>query len=139
MNKSGILLDTHVWIWFVEGNESLTPAARNKINQTIEEKELYISAISIWEITMLAKKKRLIFQMPCLEWIDQSINFIGAEIIALTPAITVDSCNLPGKFHQDPADQIIVASARVFNLALMTRDERILQYARQKHLKSIRI
>jgi PIN domain nuclease of toxin-antitoxin system len=139
MNKPGILLDTHVWIWFIQGNESLKRSARDRINQAIEEKELYISAISIWEISMLVKKGRLSLEMPCLEWIHQSLNFIDAEIIPLTPAITVDSCNLPGKFHQDPADQIIVASTRILNLALMTRDERILDYARKKHVKVIKV
>lgn len=136
---NGILLDTHVWIWYALGSAELKKESRVKIEAACKENKIYLSAISLWEISMLEKKQRIKFEMPSLEWIDQSIELMPLIVLPLTPAIAADSCSLPGDFHADPADCMIVATARVERLTLLTRDEKMLAYAKKKYLSSISV
>jgi PIN domain nuclease of toxin-antitoxin system len=134
---SSILLDTHVWIWFVNGNKEITKPIQKKISDAIQQNTLYISAISLWEINTLESKNRITLDMPCLEWINKSMDLINLQILPLTPAIAVDSCSLPGTFHEDAADRIITATARVEGLTLYTRDSKILEYSRKKYVSAL--
>lgn len=136
---SVILLDTHVWIWFVNGNKELGKAIREKINTAIQNNAMGISAISLWEISMLEIKNRIVLDMPCLEWINKSLKLTRCQVFPITPSIAVESCSLPGNFHEDPADRIITATARVEGLALLTRDARILAYSRKKYVSAIKV
>ncbi|SRR5579883_504353 len=131
-----LLLDTHVWIWLMNGNSELSKASIKTINQA---DELYIAAISLWELGMLESKKRIILDMPALEWINYSLDISDITIKPLTASIAIDSCHLPGSFHEDPADRMIVATTRVENLTLLTRDTRILNYAKQKHVSCLKV
>jgi len=133
-----ILLDTHIFIWYVNGDETLTKASRKIIDQAIQNNALYLSAISLWEISMLDRKGRIVLEAPCLEWINKSLALTHAQIAPLTPSITVESCYLPGAFHEDPADRLIVSTARVEGLTLLTRDERILAYGQEKHVGTLK-
>ncbi len=76
--------------------------------------------------------------MPCLEWIKNAIDYTHAQILQLSPEIAVESCNLPDSFHDDPADRLIVATARVKALSIVTRDKRILEYSKQKYISAIK-
>jgi len=136
-NQPHYLLDTHAWLWFVAGDKTLSPKVRKLINLAIQEGELYLSSISFWEVSMLVAKKRIIVHCPCLEWIQQASAKL--QLIHLTAAIAVDSCALPDDFHGDPADRIIVASARVNNLILLTRDNNILKYSQKNHLQTLKV
>lgn len=129
-----LLLDTHVWFWYALGVSKLSPAARKVITHAAQNHSLYIAAISLWELAMLEERKRITLGMPCLEWINQSIEKISLQVAPVTSTIAVESCNLPGKLHADPADKLIIATARVENLKLLTRDEKILEYGRHKYL-----
>lgn len=133
MTNNGYLLDTHIWLWFVAGHETLSPEIQKAINLAIDSGRLYLSSISFWEVSMLVLKKRIILNCPTLEWIQQAKAY--CNILDLTPAIAVDSCTLPDDFHGDPADRIIVASARAENLALLTRDKAILRYGQTNYLQ----
>lgn len=135
---TSILLDTHVWIWYVNGSKDLSKIARKTITGAMYHNEAHLAAISLWEICMLDKKKRIILEMPCLEWINQSIQLTRLRILAMTPNIAIESCHLPGDFHDDPADRMIVATARVENLTLITRDKNILAYSKSKYISSIK-
>ncbi len=135
---NGILLDTHIWIWFINGSEELTKQARKVITSTLQNNEAHLAAISLWEISMLDAKQRIILEMPCLEWISKSIELTHIRISPLTPNIAVESCQLPGAFHDDPADRMIVATARVEGLAILTRDAKIITYGRHKYVSTIR-
>jgi len=120
-----ILLDTHVWIWFsVSQDRSLSPAAKKALRSA---SEMWISAISCWELAKLVEKNRIGFSIPVLNWIRQSLLEKDVRIADLSPEVAVESTRLQD-FHQDPADQIIVATARVLGMPLITSDRRIRSY-----------
>ncbi len=123
-----IVLDTHIWVWWVHDDAHLPRAYRQRL-QDGEKEGLGISAISCWEVAKLVEKKRLILPLPLDEWFDQALAYPGVHLIPLTPEIAIESTRLPGKFHADPADQIIVATARVLNSPLVSMDARIRAYA----------
>jgi PIN domain nuclease of toxin-antitoxin system len=93
-----------------------------------------VSAISLWEIAKLVENGRLELPISLEKWFAQALNYPGVQIIELTPEIAAESTRLPGEFHRDPADQIIVATARVMKCKLVTSDEKILNYS---HVKTI--
>lgn len=98
---------------------------------------ILVSVISVWELAMLEKKKRITFELPLLEWVQRALDSPGLTLAPLTPEIAIDSASLPGDLHGDPADRILVATARRMGARLMTRDRRLLDYARQKHASII--
>lgn len=122
-----ILLDTHIWVWWVHEEERLT-ANQLEIIRANETDTIGVSAISCWEIAKLVERGRLELSVSLEEWFEQALNYPGIRILELTPEIAIESTRLPGEFHRDPADQIIVATARILNCALVTSDERILDY-----------
>lgn len=134
----GLLLDTHVWIWYVIGSNEIRKSLRREIGNAIKNNSIYLAAISLWEISMLESKRRIILEMPCLEWIKTAIDYTHAQVLQLLPEIAVESCYLPDSFHDDPADRLIVASARVEALPIVTRDNRILEYSKRKYISAIK-
>lgn len=128
-----IVLDTHVWVWWVHGDERLTQTQLDFIQEN-EDGVIGISAISLWEIAKLVENGKLELPVSLEKWFAQALTYPGVQIIELTPAIAIESTRLPGEFHRDPADQIIVATARVMKCKLVTSDERILNYP---HVKTI--
>lgn len=139
MSHSHILLDTHAWIWFINGDKTLPPKIRNKITEAITHHTAFIAAISVWELGLLETKGRLRLNFPCIEWVEHALTRSGINIASLSPAIAIESANLPGIFHDDPADRMIVATARVEGLTLLTRDQRILDYSQQKYVTTLEI
>ncbi len=138
MNNHGLLLDTHVWIWLMLG-EKLNVKAQTLIEKHAESGHLFISCISLWEVSMLAAKNKIHLDRPCNEWITAALNEPQINLITLTPSIAVESAYLPGEFHGDPADRIIVATARIEVLTLLTRDEKILSYSNNKYLNAVSV
>lgn len=122
-----IVLDTHIWVWWVHGDAQLPENYRAYIQQE-ESQGLGISAISCWEVAKLVEYGRLKLPTPANEWLDQALAYPGIRLLELTPQIAVASTQLPGTFHRDPADQIIVATARVYDCPIVTLDEKILAY-----------
>ncbi len=122
-----IVLDTHIWIWWVHGVPQLTRTQQEAI-VAHEEDVIGVSAISCWEVAKLVEYGRLELPCPLEEWLEQALSYPGIHLLPLTPEIAVESTRLPGEFHRDPADQMIVATARVYNCPLVTLDERILHY-----------
>ncbi len=138
MSDPGLLLDTHVWIWLMLG-EKLTLKTQTLIEEHAESGGLFLSCISLWEVSMLAAKNKIHLDRPCSEWIEAALNEPKINLITLTPAISVESAYLPGEFHGDPADRLIVATARIELLTLLTRDEKILAYSDNKYLNSVSV
>jgi PIN domain nuclease of toxin-antitoxin system len=122
-----IVLDTHVWVWWVHGDERLTPA-QAKVIKANETDVIGVSAISCWEIAKLVEYGRLGLPCPLREWFEQALGYPGVCLLALTPEIAIESTRLPGQFHRDPADQIIVATARTNGCTLVTSDTNLLKY-----------
>jgi PIN domain nuclease of toxin-antitoxin system len=122
-----IVLDTHEWVWWVSGNVRLRPYAQRAIADHTDS-GLVVSAISFWEVAKLVERGRLSLGQPPRDWLELAINFPGVRVVGLTPDIVIDATSLPGTFHRDPADQLIVATARVLNVQLLTEDARILAY-----------
>lgn len=122
-----IVLDTHSWIWWVHDDARLTQPQRDIIRAN-ETDVIGISAISCWEIAKLTENKRLELPNDLAAWSDQALAYPGVELFTLTPKIAIESTQLPGDFHRDPADQLIVATARVYGCPLVTSDEKILNY-----------
>jgi PIN domain nuclease of toxin-antitoxin system len=129
-----ILLDTHIWVWWVHGDSQLSQAQNEQI-KAHESDGLGVSVISCWEIAKLVEHGRLILPCSTEDWMDQALAYPGIQLVGLTPRIAIESTQLPGTFHRDPADQIIVATARVLDGALLTADERSLNYP---HVKTVR-
>ena len=128
-----IVLDTHIWVWWVHGSDRLTSSQLDVI-QANESGVIGISANSVWEVAKLVENERLELPVSLEKWLDQALRYPAVQIIELTPAIAVESTRLPGEFHRDPADQIIVATARIMKCKLVTSDERILNYP---HVKTV--
>lgn len=100
-----IILHTHIWVWWVHDAPQLPLTYRTYI-QTYEMDGLGISAISCWEIAKLVESGRLILPLPVGKWLDQALAYPGVRLLELSPQIAVESTQLPGSFHRDPADQI---------------------------------
>lgn len=122
------LLDTHAWIWLVNGVPGgLRAAALAELEAAGTERA--VAAISVWEVAMLAAKGRIHLRTSCLEWVETSLARARIRVLPLEPAAAVDAAALPGDFHGDPADRLIVATARHAGATVYTRDRRILDYA----------
>jgi PIN domain nuclease of toxin-antitoxin system len=132
-----LLLDTHVWIWFMLASDELAVSGRDVINRAAAAGRLRIAAISLWETTLLVSGGRIVLGRPLVQWITQAVSAPGLAIEPLLPQVAVEAYSLPDRFHRDPADRLIVATARVANATLMTRDRRILDYAGRGHLTAI--
>lgn len=138
------LLDTHAWIWVMEGKiEGKKEIKNTSLVRTLEAasktSRMYVATISLWEISMLEAKGRIGFRIPCLQWLHNALNSPGLSLVPIDPTIAFDSANLPDRFHGDPADRLIVASSRRTDSILVTRDKNILDYAARKHLRAVEI
>ncbi len=121
-----ILLDTHIWLWSIYDSPRLDMRNAKIIEAKIER--VCISITSCWEIAMLAAKRRLDLGMPASAWFIKVFDQSEIRVLPITPAITADAYELPGRFHPDPADRMIVATARLHDCLLMTQDEKIQKY-----------
>ena len=126
-----ILLDTHIWIWWVQKIDRLSNRQID-IVQSNESDGLCVSVISCWEIGKLIEKRRLDLDSEIRTWITDALSYPGIKLLDFTPQIAIESTQLPGNFHRDPADQIIVATSRIFDIPVLTSDKRILNYPHVK-------
>lgn len=123
------LLDTHAWVWWVTKDRRLSKRASRAIDTATGGDGLLLSAISLWEVAKKVDKKQLVLDRPIRDWLDQATGVSGLAVAELTPAILVDSCDLPQPFHGDPADQMIVATARHHHATLVTKDRNLQRYS----------
>ena len=122
-----ILLDTHIWVWWIDQNQKLKDWQKQFI-QNNQENGLGVSIISCWEVAKLVELGRIDFEYSIEEWMETALTYDGIQLIELTPEIAIKSTKLPGNFHKDPADQILVATAILYDIPLLTSDEKILEY-----------
>jgi len=117
-----LLLDTHIWLWSSLEPDRLSPRVAKALAD--ERNELWLSSISVWELTLLVRKKRLDMPEDIPAWVMASIKELEITEAPLTVevALSVPSLNFP---HGDPADHLLAASAKVFDLTLVTADEQL--------------
>lgn len=134
-----LLLDTHIWLWLACGVQGkISPATVRAIERAGQRRTLFVSIISVWEIALLESKRRIALPMPTQKWVARALDNPEIKLIGLdAPEIALDSCNLPEKFHADPADRFLVATARARNATLVTADQRILDYSKLGHVKTL--
>lgn len=127
------ILDTHIWIWWNMNPTKLSSAVRKLIEITSKYEELLLSAISPWEFSKLLEKGRLAVSINPEDWIRLALQMPKLRLVPLSPILAYRSTTLPPPFHDDPSDQIIVATSREEGATILTSDERILSY---KHAKT---
>ncbi len=131
---SAVLLDTHVLIWLLDGDRTLSPTTVTVIEQAAREATVFVSAITPWEIAMLVAKGRLTLTRDVQEWVGDALRQPGVALAPLDPTIAIASTRLPGTIHGDPADRLIVATARYFDALLVTADDQLLAYGAAGHV-----
>lgn len=129
-----IVLDTHTLIWWVSGDPLLSERARNAIEREQPDGDIIVSSISAWEIAMLVKGGKLVLSMDVGSWLSTVAQIDAVRFLPVDVEIATKSVDLPGDFHKDPADRMIVATARKLAVPLVTRDDKIRAYA---HVKTI--
>ena len=130
-----IVLDTHGLVWLASGETaSLPAAARRAIAAELKGGRIAISSISAWELAMLVAHGRMALSVDTRQWLDLVGQIEAVEFVPVDNAIAIDSVELPGEFHKDPADRLIVATARKLGAPLVTADEKIRAYP---HLRTI--
>lgn len=125
-----ILLDTHVWLWLVDSPQRLPKHWQKKLL----EQDLKLSGISCWELSLAHSKGRLQLSIAPETWMLRSLLAYDIEILPITPRIASTATNLPGDFHKDPADRLIVATALVHGLSIATMDTQLRSYGHVKTL-----
>lgn len=130
-----IVLDTHVMLWWANGDTTqLSSMARKAIAAELKSGRVIISSISAWELAMLVARERVMLALDTREWLHLIGQIEGVEFMPVTNDIAINSVELPGEFHKDPADRLIVATARQLGAVLITADEKIRNYP---HLRTL--
>jgi PIN domain nuclease of toxin-antitoxin system len=132
-----ILLDTHVLVWLVQGDSKLGGKAQDALRKVVAEEGVLVSAISIWEVSMLAAKGRLILGRPTGQWVGSTLALPGIGLAPIEPMAAVEAGALPDSIHGDPADRIIIATARALTCPIATADRAILDYAKAGLVEAI--
>ena len=128
-----IVLDTQSWVWWTNNPARLSGTQRQAIRSN-EADTIGVSVISCWEIAKLYEYGRLELPVEISEWFDVALAYSGISLLNLTPGIAIESTRLPGDFHRDPFDQMIVATARLYGCPLVTTDRQILRY---EHVQTV--
>ena len=128
------LLDTHTWVWWYMNPQKLSRQVTKLIGDTTRYDELLLSAISPWEFCKLLEKGRIAISCNPEDWLNAAFDLPKLRLINLSPVLAYRSTVLPPPFHDDPADQIIVATARQEDAVILTKDRNILKY---EHVKSL--
>ena len=132
-----IIVDTHVLIWAVDDDPRLGSGGRAAVDGSRSADGIGVSAITPWEIALLTDKGRLRLGRDVASWLDAVLDLPGIQLMPILPAIAIDSVRLPGSFHADPADRLIVATARHHHAPVLTADRAILEYGAGGHVGTI--
>ncbi len=120
-----VLLDTHVWLWWLLGSEQLPKEERNALDRLAARAALRVAAVSLWETQMLHAKGRLTLNRAFDVWIRDAASTGVVQVIPLDVEVVIALNGLPSSFHGDPADRLIVATSRAYRLPLATHDRAI--------------
>ena len=120
-----VLLDTHIWVWWLTPGSPLSRAERDALDAKAGRRELFLPAISLWEIQVLHAKRRLELPLPFAEWLARAADDRVISVLPLSVEVVFALDTLPASFHGDPADRLIVATARAHAMPLATHDAAI--------------
>ena len=129
-----LLLDTCAVIWLMNRNE-IDEDARARINRAAGQERVFVSPYSAWELAMLNRKGRIDLTMPVDDWFNAMLELPGVSLAAMPPRVLIASVQLPGTPPNDPADRVIIATARAYNMSVVTRDLKILDYGRSGNVR----
>jgi PIN domain nuclease of toxin-antitoxin system len=118
-----------VLLWWLNDRARLSVAQRDIVNAVDSKSPLLVSDISLWEVAMLHSLGRIQLLIPLREWLDKAAAPPLVQRYGVSPAIAAEVAALPASFHRDPADRILVATARVLGVTLLTQDRRIIDAA----------
>jgi PIN domain nuclease of toxin-antitoxin system len=136
--RQTLLLDTHVWLWLAQGGATpMRPATVRAIERAGAQNALRVSVISAWEIAPLESKGRVGFAMSAADWLAGALDRADLQLVGLESDVAIESGRLPGALHPDPADRFLIATARLRAFTLVTRDARILKYAKDGHVRAL--
>lgn len=119
------LLDTHAWIWWVQGDRRLRPQELKALDGLSGDRRPLISSISLWEVATLVTLGRIRLETTFAAWLDRAADSRTVEILPITAAVAAEVAALPPTFHHDPADRVIVATSRVWAVPLLSHDRAI--------------
>ena len=131
---ASLLLDTHIWLRFLGLSGGLRSPAVRAIEDAARVGRVFISIISVWETALLVRRGTLDLHGPVDRWVHDALAKPGLQLLPFTPAIAIEALSLPEPMHRDPADRILVASARVERLTLVTLDKDLLSFAKLTRL-----
>ena len=135
-DMGGLLLDTHVWLWYAEGVAGrLSPATLAAIERSRIEHRLHVNAVSVREVGMLCAKGKISLSAPAREWVYRAMSIPGIRLQALDAETAMESTQLPDSPHGDPADRFLIAAARIHGLCLVTADKKICTYGKAGHVR----
>ena len=121
-----IVLDTHVWIWFISNPEYLSKRAEKAVNVAATDKRILISSISAWELALLVKKERLKLTLEVTDWIAKSESLPFIQFVPVTNSIALKSVNLPLPLHLEPEDCIIIETASSEGELVINKNKKLL-------------
>lgn len=121
------LLDTHVLIWWLQGDGPLSAAQQQVLDAADRDSPLRVSDISLWEIATLHSLNRIRLTLPLRDWLEKATAPPLVRRHGISPAIAAEVAALPDSFHRDPADRILVATARILGATLLTQDRHIVE------------
>ena len=120
------LLDTHIFFWWLTEPDRLSPAQRRTVGAASADAPMLVSDISLWELATLYSLGRIQIAPPLREWLEKAVAPPLVQRQGITPAIAAELAALPDSFHRDPADRVLVATARILGATLLTQDSRII-------------
>jgi PIN domain nuclease of toxin-antitoxin system len=132
-----LLLDTHTLVWSINEGPKLGKGAKESIRVAGDEGRVMVSAITPWEVALLVSKGRLNLDVDVMDWIRDALTIPGLTLVPLKPEIAVASTRLPWEMHADPADRILVATARHLGATLVTADRALLDLSGKGHFKAL--
>jgi PIN domain nuclease of toxin-antitoxin system len=137
---TALLLDTHIWLWYAQGDaDRLPPASVNKLEQARRKDGLRVSSISVWEVGIQHSKGRVHLSSPLRDWVQYALAPPGISLVPLDADIAAESTLLPGEPHGDPADRFLIAAARTKGFMLATRDAAIIKYGKAGHVRVLEL
>lgn len=132
-----LLMDTHVWLWLNFAVPKVSPSALKSLREASQQQAIYLSPISMWEISLKFSRGKIDLDRPLRQWMTEALGMPGLQLAPISSEIAIECAELPSAFHGDPADRIIAATARVEGLTLVTHDKRLLQLSKRGFLKAL--